>query len=448
MNVVTDSQFMLRRSSAWVPDAGHAKLLTALVWFLALLMILPEGLDYDRLANSHAPESGSAISRLLWLFLFLFSGVAILWRSRLAWQVLRCLNPYLIGFLVLAGASVLWSIDPALSLRRLFRLTAIVSACLAFTLYKWHLRRFQDALRPLITYVLVTSLVFGLWSPTLAIHQEQSAELLGAWHGLFSHKNGFGAFGCLGALFWLHAWLSGETRWKNAGLGVGISVTCILLSRSSTALVATILVSVFFLFTIRAKPATQRWLPVAIVGITIATLVVALAVINVIPGLSVLLAPVTALTGKDNSLTGRTEIWSIVLEHIQQHELLGTGYGAYWRPVASVYADSGIFLARMRSFYPGSAHNGYLDITNDLGCVGLLVLIAFLISHVFRSLRSARRQWPQSMLHLGIFFEQCVTNLSESHWFNSTSVFLVVVTMSSISLSRSEVQERFENAYL
>jgi exopolysaccharide production protein ExoQ len=197
---------------AWLRDDRHSLLLAGAMWALLVLMIVPEGFDYQTLANSGAPASGSTVSRLLWLALLALSVVTILWRAGLAWVLLRALNPFLLLFVALAVASVVWSVDASLTLRRLIRLITIVVACSAFVLVSWHAQRLQNVVRPLLTLMLLGSIVFCLALPALAVHQETAPELIGAWRGLVNHKNGLGALACFALIFWLHAGLSGEVK--------------------------------------------------------------------------------------------------------------------------------------------------------------------------------------------------------------------------------------------
>jgi len=179
---------------------------------LLVMMIVPEGFDYVTLTTQDAPESGSAISRALWLTLLTSGALIVLWRFRLASILLRTLNPFLLLFICLAVASVAWSIDPSLTVRRLIRLCTIVLACTGFVLVSWHPRRYQAVVRPVLTIVLAGSICFGLLFPELAIHQEASVELLGAWRGLATHKNGLGALACIALILWFHAGLTREVR--------------------------------------------------------------------------------------------------------------------------------------------------------------------------------------------------------------------------------------------
>lgn len=427
----------------WLRDDRHSLLLAGMIAVLIVLMIVPEGFNYRILETSGgAPKSGDSISRMLWLGLLVLSAFILFWRAGLAWLLARSLNPFLLLFVVLACASVAWSIDPSLTLRRLFRLGTIVLACVAFVLISWHARRYQNVVRPILTVMLLGSLAFGIVFPSLAIHQETSVELLGAWHGLASHKNGLGAMACLALIFWFHAWLTREVRLLPALAGGVIAVTCLLLSRSSTSLAATVFVMILLVFLLRSPHGLRPYLPYLISMLVAMLLVYALAILNLIPGRDTLMTPIALLTGKDMSFTGRTQIWAIVSDHIRYHPLLGTGYGAFWTPSPVVGTDSYVFIWRMGSFYPGTAHNGYLDIVNDLGWVGLSCLIAYIVVYVRQSLQLLGIERSQGALYLAIFFQQAITNLSETHWFSVLSVDFVIMTLATTALARGLLECR------
>jgi hypothetical protein len=154
----------------WLRDDRYSFLLAGMIWVLIVLMIVPDGFDYQSLTTTGAPSAGGAISRMLWLGLLALSAIIICWRAGLAWLLAHIVNPFLLLFVALAVASIAWSIDPSLSVRRLVRMGMIVLACAAFVLMGWHARRYQTVVRPILTIVLLGSIVFGLVSPTLAIH--------------------------------------------------------------------------------------------------------------------------------------------------------------------------------------------------------------------------------------------------------------------------------------
>jgi len=424
-------------SSYWLRDDRHSLVIAALVWALIVLVIAPEGFDYSHFPTVEAPTSGAPLTRLLWLSMLGLGILAAFWRPALSWLLLRELNPFILAFLALAVASAAWSIEPSLTLRRDLRLITFVMVSMGFVLNGWHGQRFQRVLRPILTIMLGGSILFGLIYPQYAIHQESNAELVGAWRGLTTHKNGLGALSCIGFIFWFHAWLVKDAPWFKALFGGALALACLLLSRSSTSIVATILVAVFLLMFLRSPRSWRPYMPFAVGLFVLVLLAYSLAILQLVPGLDLLLTPIVAFTGKDLSFTGRRDIWALVVEHIDLHPYLGTGYGAYWSPIPG--SPSLDFLTRMY-FYPGSAHNGYLDIVNDLGVLGLVLLIGYLINYVRQSLRMLVVNREQSALYLALFLQQGITNLSETHWLCVTSVDCVLMTLATASLARAHLE--------
>lgn len=435
-------------SNAWLQDNQYSYVLAGIIWVLIVLMIVPEGFDYQRLAASpDGPSSGGAISRALWAGLLVLSALIIFWRGALAWLLTHMVNPFLLLFAALAIASMAWSIDTSLSARRLVRMGTIILTCAAFVLIAWHARRYQNVVRPILTIMLLGSIVFGLMFPALAIHHETSAELLGAWHGLANHKNGLGALSSIALIFWFHTWLARETKLLPALAGGAIAATCLILSRSSTSLAATLFVMALLLLLLRLPDRWRRYMPYLVATLVTLLLLYALAILNLIPGWGTLMAPISAMTGKDVTLTGRTDIWAIVSDHISRHPLLGTGYGAYWTAGPVVGTDAYEFVERMNQFYPGSSHNGYLEVANDLGWAGLICLIAYIVMHVRQSLQLLGIDRTQGALYLALFFQQAITNLSETHWLSVLSVDFVIMTLATMSLARGLLEYRLRNVF-
>jgi len=283
--------------------------------------------------------------------------------------------------------------------------------------------------------VLAASVLFGLVLPEYAIHQEAEGVLAGAWHGLSSHKNGFGDLAAVGLIFWTHAWLTRERRTMRALLGAGLACLCLVLSRSSTSLVGAMFALGFLVLLLRLPRGLQRYMPWLVVGFILTLIAYSIAMLQILPGSSALLKPIGALTGKDMTYTGRTMIWAVMADHIREHPLLGNGYGAYWTvPVPGKPAYD--YIERLH-FFPGSGHNGYLDLVNDLGAVGAVVLFGFLVTFVVQALKLLRRDRTLAALLLALFLQQCVANLSESRWLSVFSVDFVIMTIATTTLGRA-----------
>ena len=430
-----------RRRSGAAPDGKAALVVALMIWVLVVFMVVPEGFSYVR-SGGAMPTEGSLGSRMIWLALLGFGLIGTLRRPPQTLALLREVNPWLLAFAALAALSVVWSIDPGVTIRRLVRMATIMLDGVALALIGWRPTRFQEVMRPVYTLLLIGSTIFCLTSPESAIETSSSSELLGAWHGLATQKNGLGALAGTGTLLWVHAWLAGESKWWTVLVGGSVSAACLLLSRSSTSLMATVFAIVLLLMLLRSPPGLRRYMPY-LIGIFVATLLLySLAVLNLVPGLGFVLKPITTLTGKDLTFSGRTAIWAVINEHIAYSPLIGSGYGAYW--VGQVPTSPSYDVFRRLYFYPTEAHNGYLDIVNDLGLVGGACLLAYVLTFLRQGLRLFATVRAQGALYLALLFQQMIANFSESRWLNVLNLDFVLMTLATIAMGRLLLQQRLE----
>jgi O-antigen ligase len=420
-----------------VADDRFGWLTALLIGVLVVYLTVPEGFDYT---VKEVDFTGNAATKMVWVGMLALSLVLLAWRASLAILLTRRVNIFIFAFLLLAALSVLWSIEPLFTIKRVVRLLTFLLAGMSFALVGWHERRFQNVVRPLLTLLMAGSLVFGLVSPELAIEQSEQSELIGAWHGLAMQKNSLGALAGMGAIFWLHAWLTQSgARWRVL-IGGGLCLCCLILSRSSTSLMATVFALLLLLLLLRSSVNLRPYMSYLVTLFAALLVIYSLAVLHLVPGSDLVLSPVTALTGKDLSFSGRTAIWEIINAHIAGRPLLGSGYGAYWiGPVP--YSPSYIFVTHLY-FYPTQSHNGYLEVVNDLGVAGGLCLLGFLVVYVRQSLALLKTDLAQAALFLSLFFQQLVANLSEARWFLSTSADFAIMVVASVALARALLNER------
>jgi exopolysaccharide production protein ExoQ len=439
-----------KNNSGWKIDSSQSVLVAALLWILLVFMSVPgdvfetKNMNLDAATAAAGMAAPNPLLRTLKLSLLSMGLIVILWRQTLARLALRELNVFFIIFVALVPLSALWSIEQGATIARFVTMLSILSVSFAFTLTGWHGRRFQNVVRPLVTVLLAGSLVFGILRPDLAIMTGEGVA--GAWAGLFGQKNLLGQYASFGVIFWVHAWVARETKGWKALLGVALAATCLLLSRSSTSLLATIFVLMFIWLLLGTPANLRRYMPYLVAIFATLILTYALAVLRIIPGLEVLLEPIAMITGKDTTFSARSQIWAILKEHIQLSPMLGSGYGAYWiGPVPQ--SPSFVFIYRMY-FYPTEAHNGYLEIVNDLGFIGLLILLGYLIVFVRQSLALMRIDRTQGALFLCLFFQQAVNNLSESCWLAINSPYMfIVMTTATFALSRSLLDAKFKRHF-
>ena len=414
-----------------------SRIFAMLLWAEFIYLVGPWDLFDVRTASSFGVAND--LSRSIKLSLMAIGLVMIAWKWRLASQLRQYVNRYLVLFVALASLSFFWSIDPAATAARTVSFLSQVIVCFSIALDHGYQNRFQLIVRPIITAILLGSLIFGLLYPDLAIEHGEGT-LKNAWHGITAQKNQLGQMASFGAIIWLHALLVRQARLGLASIGFLLSVTMLYLSRSSTALLATVFALSLLYFMLKMPATMRRYLPYLVGGFATIVIVYAIAMLKLVPGLELVLTPITSFTGKDLTFSNRSVIWDIVEEHIRRAPVLGTGYGAYWTgpfPTSASYE----FLGRMY-FWPSESHNGYLEVINDLGFVGLIVLICYLAVYVKQCLALMRFDRSQATLYLALFFQQLINNLTETTWMSTVASLPTTVMLAATMMLGRELMER------
>jgi len=120
--------------------------------------------------------------------------------------------------------------------------------------------------------------------------------------------------------------------------------------------------------------------------------VAAAAVIAIMLMLVDIRSLVTSLLGRDTTFTGRTRVWSVLLNE-SVNPLFGVGSYSFW---IGERADR---LAAHFGSFINEAHNGYLDLYLNVGLVGVCLCAAILAAGLRDSAQGVRgwraRQRPQ-----------------------------------------------------
>ena len=421
-----------------VGGAGGLVVLSILFW-LIFYQNLPDNLGLNSMASEETVPAANTPDRIIKACMIAMSVYVIATRWSLTRLLAKNINAGAAAFLVLAALSAVWSIEPAATILRFISLASIVLICFAISLAGWHRQRFQQLAIPPLMFILVASLAIGIIFPDEIKELGNDISQKDAWHGITLTKNQFGMTASLGVLICVNRWLAREGRTSWAIAGAAVAFVCLILSRSNASLLATML-GVLFMVLVMRVPMIKRRYSTHVVGAIFATILLyELVIQNVIPGAYTLLAPIRSLTGKDATFSARTMIWDVVKEHIQAAPYLGTGYGAYW--VGPVARSPSYVFTYLMYFYPTEAHNGYLDVVNDLGYVGLICLLVFLFSYMRQALQLMRIDRNQAALYLALLFQQMVMNMSESEWFSRDSTFTILI-LAMTCLSRGLLEGR------
>lgn len=371
-------------------------------------------------------STGDRTTQTFLLPIYLVSGAWLARHPRQFRAVVTRHAPSLV-LIGLAVASVTWSAMPDVTLRRSIALAA-TTVFAAYLVARFDTVELLQVLAWTFGLSAVLSLATAIAFPSYGIAGGLQA---GAWRGIYVNKNVLGRAMVLSTMVFALLAKARPERWWVLLPGALLSAGLVLLSRSGTAL--TVLIGMIVLLPLfAALRARSRVLPFLLAAAVLVECAVLLAVS------SEWKSALSAL-GKNATLTGRTAIWTVVLERIAERPWLGYGYAAFW----TGWGGESAAVWRAVGWKTPHSHNGFLDLWLDLGLVGVLICLAGLAvatRHAVataRATRTAEGLWPLAIVVFVVLY-----NLTESALLRQNSIFWVLyatAVFSAAAHSRAHV---------
>jgi exopolysaccharide production protein ExoQ len=333
------------------------------------------------------PIPSFAIINQIFLIIYFVTFCLLILRWKKVLPVI--LNSGLVWLLFgLAISSILWSYSPDLTRTRI---TALMGTMM-FSLYlasRYSLKEQLQLFAWIFGTIIVLSIIFAVLLPR---YGQMGGVHLGAWRGIYNHKNVLGKIMVPSAIvFLLSALTAQKQRWIYWSF-LGATVMLIVLSKASSPIV-----SLFVLLALLAVLPILRWnyllMVPLLIGITSVGIVIYLL-------LTANAEQAAGIFGKDLTLTGRTNFWPLLLDKIREKPWLGYGFGAFWQGLDGPSA----YVWNASAFKAPNGHNGYLDLCLELGLVGFAVYGINFVNSVRKALvhikltSTADRFWPLLLL--------------------------------------------------
>jgi len=330
--------------------------------------------------------------------------------------------PYLI-LLVYALISVAWSEAPLVSAKRAVQLVGVLFIALAFTRQSGTSRALTSFAWPGLFFLLLG--VVALAVPWLSFDPE------GNYKGFTFTKNVWGQFALLMALVFMFLALTKVKPRLNWWL-VAFASLSLVATRSATTILIYVVSVMVVLYWVAARRYGGKLLPVSLVSLMFGT--VALFTYFLIEGqlpVGVVFEASLDSVGKDATLTGRTELWRWMSYEIARHPWLGAGFGGFWMGLEG----PSFTIVRFFSWRPGQAHNGYIDVINELGYVGLALLAWVLVAHLWNIVMIHRRgEGLAAIFHLAVLIAALLLNVSETNFMRTTHLWWIILSSSIIGV--------------
>ena len=430
---------MLRLERKQSPDVSRA-LWIPTIWFL---VITSKDLGVWLQIKGGDVESGSPYDRA---FFILLMGLAlvILIRRNFNWAQAIRENAALVAVITFMLLSIAWSDIPFISFKRWTR--ELVAVLMAFmVLSEASPRKALESILMRMAYIHIPlSIVLINYFPQLGARYYEAYGI--TWTGVATHKNGLGALCMIVALLliWsmVRRWQGHYPQaWKHQTLTEAIYLLATLrlmmgprgsLSYSATSNVAFAFGLIVFCGLVLFNK-KRRFLGAGVLS--------AFVIFMMIFGIATFfwggstVSSYASSVGRDATLTGRTQIWAILLPGALQKPLGGSGFRGFWT------------TRTMAALGFSSAHSGYLELLISLGFVGIALMSIFYLSTCRKAIRELSRDYDWGVLFIVFLVIILIHNLAEASLDNfanfiTSSILFFSVSSTTRSSSGSQAIER------
>jgi exopolysaccharide production protein ExoQ len=355
-----------------------------MVWWLAQtaqVLFVPAPDEASGALTTTATIEGSLFNTLV---ILAFAGLGVwFWPRRQLFprrRLARVVAVLLMAYLVWALASLTWSVDLNLSIRRYVQLVCIVIGCVG--LGAGFYAQLPDGELQFAKHVVWAGLL-GVLFMWLAVLKSGNLDVFDpAWAakdvGVGTRIGYPIAYAIIAAVYLGRA---NVLRGWRLPMVLAVLVLSLLAQKARFTIAFGLLAAALLMLT--SMRWSWRW--AAVLMIAGATIWVVAAVVALDgsqplePVAGGLYTYATLDTPTDNTatLTGRISLWDELLLYLQDRPWLGYGFGAFWNPE---------FMARIWAVVPWQppvAHDGFLDELLGTGLIGLVLMLGAWLTGMF-----------------------------------------------------------------
>ncbi len=375
---------------------------------------------------------------LIAALLFALSVLVLMRQRVLAFSYARALNPFLLAMAIYCLVSIMWSPAPVVTLKRTIQVVGLILFSLAIQMNGKPWSYSTLVMITALTGIELASVVAAIAFPSVGI----DAYFGYAWRGITDNKNTLGAVAALSLLLWVSVWHLNSLRLWVRWSGAVLSIVCVGFSTSSTSITLAVLGPVVFWILHWQHFGSPMWLQrVMVVAGMLVLLFAHVFYIQEahLPTRADLLGPFASAFGKSADLTGRSDIWEPLMIQIEKHWIFGIGYGAFWLGPGSASQP----VLDTLSWIPYQGHNGYLDMLNELGAIGMLLFSGLVLFDMRNLMRLVSVDRKAAALFAAMVVTILVSNLTESSLFRNVGFNFLLLILSSVTVSSMLRSRRF-----
>jgi O-antigen ligase len=409
----------LRTSPPHVKNAGQVRVGDAAPagWIaeasLAVVILLVVALlrSISKFTFTDSPED-SSVGLLAWGSMYVFAACRLYAMRVRAMQIARR-SRALIAFLAIIALSVLWSAAYLVTLRDTIELLG-TSLVAWYLVTRFTLSQFLQIAAVVFVIISVSSIAMVVGSPA----RGRMDWGTGSMSGVLPEKNALGAAMALTCFTVVLLALHAKTWRTRIALALAALLSGGLLIGSNSITAAIFGAATVGIVIVAWGVSRKQY------GAVIAMLFVAVTVPIVVFGVfGTDIATLFEAIGRNSNLTGRADLYPLLLDAVRDRPLLGFGYDSFFKSEALV-PDLADFIALI-NWTPPHAHNSFLQITLDTGIAGLCIFLVVLGTALKRAIDKLSRGgraidfWPFAVivfLTLGSYDETYFAQANTIEW--------------------------------
>ena len=374
---------------------------------------------------------GSPIDRAVYSALLIF-GISILLSRKVKWRVLIKNNAWLFTLFLYMLVSIIWADFPGISFKRWTRSLADGVMALIVLTESEPLEAIYAVLRRVLCINIPLSIIFIKFYRDIGTDWDYLGNEM--WIGVTTHKNVLGQVAMIAGIYFIveimRNWRTQGWRGRNVLIySFFLLLTLWILngspsSRSTTSMILFIVGVLLLLGLNYLRPKIVYISKYFVFGVfLVGFLFLTIQAYTALTATSVTSAALEA-SGRDSTLTGRTDLWNDLLKIASESPILGVGYGSFWIGNSHGLWDIHIWA-------PTQGHNGYIDVYVELGAIGLFLIGGLIISSYRRILHEFKPNYDAAAIRLTLLTMIIFHNVSESSFLRGTVdlwfLFLLVV---------------------
>jgi len=337
-------------------------------------------------------------------------------------------NPALSCFILLVFLSACWSQTPVFTFRSSCVLLATTGVCFYIgKSYDW--AQISSLLRMAYGFIAILSLF---------LHNQSDK----GWSGVLSHPIYLGTLMALNIALW-YDYAERNPKYRPVGIGIAALSLVVMKFANSTGGYCTFLVLISLLFLMRfIRKLEFKWAFIAILAFLMVSIFVTTFIMENY-------VQILASFGKDATLTGRTDIWAIVIEKIKQHPLLGYGYQGFWQPWRGDANPADGMIIVKTGYKPPHPHNGFLELGLDFGLVGLILFFLSLLTTLSQAVfYMSISEKAESVIPIVLLMYCVMANISDTQLLEPNHIWLYyILAVVRLSIDLKEQNTRSHHQY-